>query len=119
MNDPHSSDARRRLLADTLQDDWSEGPAAAMAQRAAAHARQRRRLRRAVVGSGLLAAAFTLAWSLRHSPSAEPPPPAQTIARAPGYEIISDDEMQALLGNRPVLVLPRENHAPQIVLLEH
>lgn len=119
MTDPDSSDSRRRLLADTFQDSWNEGPAAGMAQRAAAHARRRRRQRKAVVGSSLLAAAFVLVWSLRHpQPTRQDTPVQATAAPSPAYEIISDDEMQALLADRPVLVLPRENHAPQIVLLD-
>lgn len=118
MSDPGSREAHRRLLADTLQGSWTEGPAAAMAQRAAVHARRRRKRRRAAVASSLLAAVLALAWSLRREvqPMASPSP-AQTIARAPGYEIISDDEMMTLLADRPILVLPRENHTPQIVLL--
>jgi len=114
MNNPR--DAHNRLLADTLQGDWTEGPAVVMAQRAAKHARQRRTRHRAVAVCALLAAAIALTRSL---PRARTESPA-TLARisAPGYEIISDDELQMLLSNRPLLVLPLENRTPKIVFLE-
>lgn len=118
MSSPHSSNPRDRLLADTAHADWSEGPLAALARQAAAHARRRRRQRRALtVGGAMLAAALVLLWA-RPRPQPRSAPEASLPVAVRGYDLISDDELQVLLGDRPVLVLPQENHAPRIVLLE-
>ena len=116
MND--SPNRRTRLVADTLQDDWATGPAAAMAQRAAAYARRRRTLKR---GSLTLIAAAAIAAAILITSRTRPPaaPPAAPVAQSAhaGYEIISDDELVTLLKDRPLLVLPQENGSKKIVLL--
>jgi hypothetical protein len=115
-------DNRTRLLAETLEGEWTAGPAATMARRAAAHARRRRTIRRAsvVLTSGALIA--TLLMVSRRAPAPVAPLPAR-VAMAPavaplGYEIISDEELLATLRDRPLLVLPQENGAKKIVVLD-
>ena len=110
---PHN---RAKLLADTLQGEWATGPAAAMAQRAAAHARNRRALKRASLALTAAAAiaGAVLVGSRTRLPVAAPPAPAAQL----GYEIISDDELLAQLKDRPLLVLPQENGTKKIVLLD-
>ncbi len=121
MND--SSDPRTKLLVEALHGDWADGPAAAMARRAAAHARQRRAAGRTLATLGAVAtlvAAILVAQSRRTPAPApiatHPLPPA--VATHPGYEIISDDELVALLRDRPLLVLPEQNGEKKIVLLD-
>jgi len=113
-----SRDPRTKLLAETLHGDWADGPAATMALRAAAHARRRRAVRGATAALGVAAmvAVFVFAFATRRPR----PPLAPTVAAPakPGYEIISDDELIALLKDRPLLVLPQENGAKRIVLLD-
>ena len=114
-NDPHA-----RLVAETFHDDWSEGPASEFALRAAAHARTRRTLRRAAAtGGALLAIANGIFFATRH-PLATPSLVATVMSTAKptlGYEIISDDELVALLRDRPLLILPQERGDRRFVLL--
>lgn len=109
-------DDRTRLLADSLHGDWTSGPAAAMARRAAVHARRRRGLKHA---SLVLTAAAAIAAGILVSHRARPPvTPTPSPGATLGYEIISDDELVAQLKDRPLLVLPQENGAKKIVLLD-
>ena len=114
MNDPR--DKRTRLLAETLHGDWTGGPAAEMAQRAAAHARRRRASQRTTLVITAAAVVGAVIFAGHRPRSAVPPPPTSVAQR--GYEIISDDELVAQLRDRPLLVLPQENGAPKIVLLD-
>jgi hypothetical protein len=115
MNNP--PDDRTRLLAEMLHGDWTSGPAAEMARRAAAHARLRRTVRRSAVAAGVVAAiAVTLFFSPRRPALA--PASVVTTAAKPAYEIISDEELLATLRDRPLLVLPQENGTKKIVLLD-
>jgi hypothetical protein len=112
-------DDRTRLLAETLEGEWATGPAAAMARRAAAHARGRRRLRRASLTCALVAV-FSGLFFLRQHTLAPATAPAATVVTAPrpAYEIISDEELLATLKDRPLLVLPQENGPQKIVVLD-
>ncbi len=113
MND--SPDPRARLLAETLHGDWCDGPMAAIARRAAAHARWRRRVRR---GSLALTTAAVLGAAVFLIPRHSPPLSSTLVPIVPrGYEIISDDELLARLRDRPLLVLPRENGTKTVMLL--
>lgn len=116
MNDPR--DPRSRLLADTLQQgDWADGPAAAMAQRAARHARRHRLQRKSVLA---LAAAAAISAALILSSHSRVPteraPATPPVTR--GYEIMSDDELVAQLPDEAILVLPQENGTKKVVLLD-
>jgi hypothetical protein len=119
MTDPR--DPRTRLLADSLHDDWAAGPGAALARRAAAHARHRRTGRRvslSLVAAAMLAIGFTLS---RPRLAREIPAPPSVLAAAPapvGYELISDDELFSLLRNESLLVLPQADGTEKIVLLD-
>lgn len=134
MNKPH--DPRDHLLADALHDDWTSGPASAMARRAAASARRRRAVRRGAVAIGSAAliafASFTLsrespALPVRQLSPASPNAIAQVAPavaaapaeKTPGYEIVSDEEFFALLRDRPLLVLPEEKGAKKFVVLAY
>ena len=114
MND--SRDPRTKLLAETLDGDWAEGPAAAMARGAAAHARRRRVVRRTslVLTAAAALAVVIFTGKLTHAPA----PLVQVAAVHRGYEIISDDELVALLRDRPLLVLPQANGAKKFVVLD-
>ena len=116
MNDPH--DRRAQLLAETLHGDWAGGPASAMARRAAALARRRRRLKHTAVtlAAAVALAAVMLVGNRARWPLAAPRTPAAVVPR--GYEIISDDELVALLRDRPLLVLPQEDGSKKLVLLD-
>lgn len=107
---------RAQLLADTLHGDWAGGPAAGMARRAAAHARNRRAVKTAVLTFAAAAAlgAMVFVSNQKHGPMASPPAPAAHL----GYEIISDDELVAQVHDRPLLVLTEKNGSKKIVLLD-
>ena len=123
MNNKH--DPRTRLIADTFHDDWTGGPTTAFARRAAAHARTRRAVRRALMtSSALTVIALVFFFSTHRSPlayvvtvaslsSARPIAP-----KTPAYEIISDTEFEGLMGDRPLLILPQKNGEEKIVLLD-
>lgn len=111
---------REKLLAETFHDDWVEGPAATFALQAAALARRRRRMRHAVVASGIAASvAIALLFSLHHrpAPASAPLTPAQVAVSAPAYEIISDEELIAQLRDQPLLVLNKKDGGREFVLL--
>ena len=116
-------DPRARLVAETFHEDWTGGPAALFARRAAAHARTRRAVRRALVAGGAVAGlAFVFFFSTRRTPFVPPPAPVVSAAplapKAPAYEIISDAELATLLGERPLLILPLQGGAKKFVLLD-
>jgi hypothetical protein len=120
MNKPR--DDYTELLAETLADDWANGPTAGFARRAAAKARNRRRRRIAASVAGSAAVlAMALFVSLRRPPA---PPPERaaisqriTAAAKPGYEIISDDELLTQLRDRPVLALKNADGTRELVML--
>ena len=118
MND--RNDSRARLVAETFHDDWSEGPASEFALRAAAHARTRRTLRRAAAtGGALVAIAAGVFFATRHPQATSSLVAAVVFTAKPplAYEIISDDELVALLRDRPLLILPQERGDRRFVLL--
>ena len=114
MNDPR--DPRTKLLAETLHGDWADGPAAAMARRAATHARRRRALKRASLS---LAVAATVGVAIFTGNQVQRPVTPRPVPVAQlGYEIISDDELMAQLKDRPLLVLPQANGSKKFVVLD-
>ncbi len=118
MND--HADPRARLVADSFHDNWADGPARGFARRAAAHARTRRAVRRAVAGGGALVAIVTVFFFAARRPattSAGGELSAATAPAARAYEIISDQEFEELLRDRPLLILPQQNGGRTIVLL--
>ena len=107
---------RERLLAETFGDDWATGPASKFAARAAAAARWRRRRQVALAGFGAVVVILGLVLA---KPSSLPPPASRPAATpSPGYEIITDSELMAALGSRPVLILPEKDLGSRIVLLD-
>ena len=110
------------LLAETLADDWANGPTAAFARKAAAKARNRRRFKIAAsVASSAAVVALALFVSLRRPPA---PPPERSVAVQrvltavkPGYEIISDDELLTQLRDRPLLALKNADGTRELVVL--
>ncbi len=116
-------DNRTRLLAETLEGDWATGPAAAMARRAAAHARRRRAAKHAglaLVATAAVATIIFFGTRARLPDVARSAPEVAVVSPAAhaGYEIISDDELIATLRDRPLLVLPQENGSKKIVVLD-
>jgi hypothetical protein len=113
------NDRHARLLAEVFQDDWEKGPARHVALRAAAYARRRRRLRRATAAGGLMLMVALLSFLALpgHTKAPEPVAPVTRASDSPAYEIISDDEFVALLGTRPVLILPQQNGSTRVVLV--
>lgn len=126
------SDYDERLLAETFCGDWAEGRAADFARVAAAHARARRRARRAFAALGVaaLAALLTFSTSRRVAPAPASahelavtvPPHRPEATQTPtlsagGYEVISDEELLAHLREQPVFVLKKHDGSREIVLL--
>ena len=107
-----------KLLAELFHDDWSAGPAAAFARRAAAHARGRHRLRSLAAAGTTAAFALLFAFALTRRPAPTPTlsPPVKSVA---AYEIISDAEMLAQLRDQPLLVVQKPDGAKEFVLLGH
>ncbi len=125
-------DPRTRLVADTLGDDWTTGPASGYAVKAASHARRRRAARRGIVaaaGATMAALAIVVATSIRQRGTSIDPGPEKSVGAAqiatvtpekkpPAYEIISDAELMVALADRSVLILPQVQGGPKIVVLD-
>jgi hypothetical protein len=119
MKDREHKEAK--LLADAFHQDWNQGSAAGYAARAAAYARRRRIVRKAlavticvVLGGGMTF------FSILHwlgGPTQVPLPRSASNGR--GYEIMSDDELLTALHDRPLLMVKKENNKHEIVLLEN
>lgn len=110
---------QEKLLAETFHGDWSSGPAAAFAQRAAREARRSRNLRSALTFSAA-AAGVAIALFFTSRPLSPPLPSSNAIVKTgPAFEIISDDELIAQLKDRPLLVQSRPDGSREIVLLEN
>lgn len=108
--------ARSRLIDDTLNEGWESGPAAEFARRAAAQVRRRRSLQRTLLGGGALAGGILAVVLANHRP-ASINPGIQVAHATPGYEIISEEQLLAAWGDRPVLILPAESLERRLVLL--
>ncbi|MEO7412426.1 MAG: hypothetical protein ABIZ81_03645 [Opitutaceae bacterium] len=112
-------DQRQKMLADTLDGDWTSGPAATMAVRAAALARRRRATRQCIGVLSSVTALVVVAFFTRHFHAAEKNIPAVTeSAKTPArsYTIISDQELIDSLA--PLLILPDERGGRKIVLVD-
>lgn len=116
MNDPR--DPRTRLLAETLQGDWENGPVSRLAAAAAGQARWRRRRRHALAGLGSVAtlALVALLW-LPPRPAPPAAAPAPVTLAPPAYEILTDEQLLAELHDRPLLSVGGPDGAPRIVVL--
>jgi len=132
MTERPSSSDRDRLLADTYHDDWTTGPARALAAHAAYTVRRRRTLRRLATAATAIALLASSAWwfalpqrsvvpvasHAREAALAAPKTAAATNAAATrGYEIISDAELMSYLQDQSVIVFPDANGRPQVVWL--
>lgn len=109
---------REKMLAEAFHGEWSHGPSAQFAQRAAAAARRREGDRAMLLAAGAAAGiAATLLFSFRQTeamrPSSATVPPA-----AASYEVISDAELLAKLTDRPLLVIRPGDRAAEFLLLE-
>jgi hypothetical protein len=129
MTERPSSADRDRLLADTYHEDWTTGPASALAAHAAYTVRRRRTIRRlasavaavTLLVSGVWWLSFTterrvppsvrIVGSSHSIPSAHPESPAR------GYEIISDAELMSYLQDQSVMVFPDADGRTQVVWL--
>jgi hypothetical protein len=112
-------DERQKLLADTLDGDWSSGSPAKMAARAAAKARRRYTTHRYIGVVSSAAALLVIALLSRHFQSSEKNVPVGAdIARTPprAYTIISDQELMD--SPAPLLILSDEHGGRKIVLVD-
>src|SRR5687768_4640782 len=118
MNDSHRDEAR--LIADIFHDDWDEGAPAQFARAAAAHARQHKRKRRALVAGGASVAVLAVA-AVAFFPRPHPTAPVTHSPREPkitrGYEIASDAELFAALSDRTVVMVKRRDGTNEFVLI--
>jgi hypothetical protein len=110
-------DQRTSLLAEAFHENWNDGPIALYARQAAAHARQRRRWRHGLLAGATAGVVAALMMMSVHR--IVPVRIAGPLKPAPAYEIISDEELLALLHDRPLLVVQKENGTRELVLLEH
>ena len=124
-----SSAGRDRLLADTYHEDWTSGPASALAAHAARTVRRRRALRRLASSAAAIALFASGAWWFSFAPERLAPssariagptlsiPSAHLQSSARGYEIISDAELMSYLRDQSVIVFPDADGRTQVVLL--
>jgi len=128
---PSSAD-RDRLLADTYHEDWTTGPARALAAHAAYTVRRRRALRRLATAVTAVALFASGAWwfALPQRPfapvashareatlAASKTAAATNAAATRGYEIISDAELMSYLQDQSVIIFPDANGRTQVVWL--
>jgi hypothetical protein len=111
-------DRRQKMLAETLDDNWSTGSAASMATRAAAYARRRRFVRRSVgtlvSGAAIVAVCFlALKPHAREEVTSPGNDANQTVAK--NYITISDQQLIDSMA--PLLILPNEAGGKKIVLV--
>jgi hypothetical protein len=120
MNKHH--DDRSKLLAETFLNDWTEGAPAHFAHAAAAHARFRRRVRRATALAAAIVVVAAIAFVVTpHERTPPTPVAAANVAPKPaprGYEIISDEELLNQLRDRPLFVVKTQSGHNQVVVLE-
>ncbi len=118
MND--RNDPRARLVADAYHEDWNSGPMRELAQRAAAHARTRRRVRRTAGTTAVAACVLAIAVFAFRPKFVVPANVAADVAepKTTRYEIISDEEFFTLIDRRPVLILPQQDGARRIVVID-
>jgi hypothetical protein len=108
---------REKLLAETFHGDWSAGTAAGFARQAAAAARRRQSYQRVLVATGITAGiAAALIVTLRQ-PRVLPSEIRAAATPAPACEIISDDELLALLQDCPLLVVQNKDGGREFILL--
>lgn len=119
-----------RLLAELFHGEWDSGAIARAARLAAGRTRRYRRRRRITTATGGIVAACAIMWFAWRSSDRDtgyiPPqsPKPQVVHAAPtpqpSLEIISDNELLALLHDRSLLVI-RDNdqgHITEIVFLD-
>jgi hypothetical protein len=118
-------DPQTRLVADTFQEDWSQGSYRRFAADAARVAR-RRRITRFLPAAAAAAIVLVLSLSLPpradrgrwpRTPQVVAVPPSPAAHPAPGYEIVSDAELIAETSGVSLLILPTEREGHRIVLL--
>jgi hypothetical protein len=111
---------RTELIAEAFHENWNDGHLADLALRAAAHARQRRRMRHGFqIGSAITCVAAILLM-LNSTHQLQPVQPTlRQITPVPAYEIISDEELFAELKDHALLAVKNENGARELVLLDH
>jgi hypothetical protein len=117
MND-RRPDRDADLLAGAFHDDWTGGPMAEFARRAAAHARRRRARRQLLVAASAAAAMAVASFLAAHRQASRTPTFARDpVAAKPAYEIISDEQLVATLKDRSLLIVKKPDGTNQITLL--
>jgi len=129
MTERPSSADRDRLLVDTYHEDWTSGPARALAAHAARTVRRRRALRRLASSVAAITLFASGAWWFSFAPERLAPsstriagpahsiPSAHLKSSARGYEIISDAELMSYLLDQSVIVFPDADGRTQVVSL--
>lgn len=101
---------KEHLLRDTLGETGGE----AFARAAAAAIRRRHVLRRTSLAAIAVAVLTTLSFI---RPDIRPTPAPQPVAKAPAFEIMSDQDLLAQLQDRPVLILRNQSRITEVVFL--
>ena len=114
MNERPSPADRDRLLADAYHDDWTSGPAGALASRAARTIRRRRAIRRLLATAATVAFLASGAWWFAFPPR----PTVGVAASARGYEIISDAELMSCLRDQPMMILTGADGQKEVIWLD-
>jgi hypothetical protein len=130
MTERPSSTDRDRLLADTYHEDWTTGPAGALAMRAARTVRRRRSIRRLASATATVALLLSGVWWFTFSPgrrasspvrlvgSSRSIPSAHAESSTRGYEIISDAELMSYLQDQSVMILTGADGQKKIIWLD-
>jgi hypothetical protein len=127
MKRQHADD--EALLVDTFASDWNTGRPAALARQAAAGVRRRRTARRALTIASLFIILAAVGIMTRRSHISAPaervpalvasaPVPAAVPLPLRGYEIISDDELLAVVRDLPVLAVRQPDGQRRVVVLK-
>jgi hypothetical protein len=114
MNERPSHSDRDRLIADTYHEDWTAGPASALAAHAAYIVRRRLTLRRLATTAAAVALFASGTWWFAFPQH----PTVRVTAANRSYEIISDAELMSCLGDQSVMILTGADGQKKVIWLD-